>query len=91
MTAPLPKDERTPYEAYWDGWNDAADARGKIARPELGYAVRMRTTFAFLSGLFAMSALNETVIGTNGDVVFCACVACGFMFAATTNRWLVNT
>jgi hypothetical protein len=26
MTEPTTKTERTPYEAYWDGWDDACDA-----------------------------------------------------------------
>lgn len=62
-------------------------------RPELGYEVRMRIVFAFLSGLFTMAVLVSTAVanGINGGTVIYGLLAAAMMFAATTNRWLIRT
>lgn len=61
-------------------------------RPELGYEVRMRILFAFLSGIFAMEVLTSLAIKlSNSGVIGFGIAAVVFMFAATTNRWLIKT
>jgi hypothetical protein len=60
-------------------------------RPELGYEIRMRIIFGFLSGLFAMCALVSGALGSIGGAIVFAAGASGLMFMATTNRWLIRT
>ena len=62
MTGPTTKTERTPYEAYWDGWNDACDTD-----------LRMGGTVSIKAHLIYLLIIVALIIFGLWAVVSCQC------------------
>jgi hypothetical protein len=59
-------------------------------RPELGFEVRMRILYAFLSGVFGTMGVIALVLHDIGGASIFISFGAVLMFMASTNRWHIS-